>query len=586
MPTDVHLPPARQAYGPAPLRTLLAMLILGYCWLFPWAEQLNNPNEMVRVYMSRAIVETGSYAIARREVAADGQLRDRGLIYDQWGYVNDKALTCDNPKADRPNCSGLLYAAKAPGISQLGAVPLWFQIKVWSVLGQGSPSKAAIVWWLRLWCAVLPSIAGWYWLAKYLPRQLNRPQIGWAAVMAGAFGSLSLTYGQMFAGHQLSGLALLLGFAGVQKAGIAGHGGWLALAGLGIAAAPWIEFPAGPAAILLLGWAVLRRHSPRDLGWLALGGALPVAALGHFNAQAFGAPWKLPYGFLENPEFVRDIAPGVFGLHLPNAEKLAGSLLSPFTGLYFWAPWVALAWLGVVAVRRHRADLPTGEGLPSFWFSRRAEALLAWSIVAYFVFFQCSHSLWRGGWVLGPRYITALVPFAAIAAAHGVDALRGWPGRVSQALLAISSAVAIAVTGLGSAVSQGFPFEVYNPLREVVGPLLSHGWVWSSPLYWLGVPIALAALPWFGALLLAILWQMWVLTAADLPNGRQGRRLALAAAGLLISAGWVAALWAIPTRRSEASMQETTSFLSRTWWPHAPKGPRPMPPPGAGEPSQ
>ncbi len=581
MSSDLHLPPARPAYGPASTRLLLVMLTVGYAWLFPWSEQINNPNEMVRVYMSRAIAETGSYAIGRREVGPDGQVRDRGLVYDQWGYVNDKALTCDDPKAERPNCNGLLYAGKAPGLSQIGAVPLWLQLRAWSLLGQGAPSKAAMVWWLRLWCAVLPSIAGLYWLARYLPRRLNQPQIGWAAVLAAAFGSLSLTYGQMFAGHQLSGLALLLGFAAVQRAGSTGNGGWLAVAGLGIAAAPWIEFPAGPAAILLLGWTVARRHSLRDLGWLALGAAAPVLLLAHFNWRSFGAPWKLPYGVLENPDFVRDIAPGVFGLHLPNAEKMAGSLLSPFTGLYFWAPWVALAWLGLVAVRRHRHELPGEAAAGQFWFSRRAEALVAWSVVAYFVFFQCSHSLWRGGWVLGPRYITALVPFAAIAVAHGLDALRGWPSRIGQGLLAISGAVAIAVTGAATAVSQGFPFEVYNPLREVVGPLLSHGWVWSSPLYWLGVPIAVAAVPWFAVLLLAIIWHIWSLTAPAGSSGGRNRRAALTAGGMLLAAAWVASLWAIPPQRNEASLAETNTFLTRTWWPSAPKGAQPLEPPAA-----
>lgn len=581
MPSDPHQPPDRPAFGPVHSRILLGMLVIGYAWLFPWSEQINNPNEMVRVYMSRAIVETGSYAIGRREVAADGQVRDRGLVYEQWGYVNDKAMTCDDAKAERPACNGLLYAGKAPGLSQLGAMPLWVQIKTWALLGLGAPSKAAIVWWLRLWLAVLPSIAGLYWLALYLPRRLQRPQLGWSAVLAAAFGSLSLTYGQMFAGHQLSGLALLLGFAAVQRAGPVGGSGWLALAGFGIAAAPWIEFPAGPAAIVLLAWTLLRRHQVRDLACLAAGGAIPVLLLAHFNWRAFGAPWKLPYGFLENPDFVRDIAPGVFGLHLPNAEKLIGSLVSPFTGLYFWAPWVALAWLGLIGVRRSRGELSPAGSQPEFWFSRRAEALLAWAVVAYFVFFQCSHSLWRGGWVLGPRYITALVPFAAIAVAHGIDALRGWPSRIAQAALAVSTAVAIAVTGVGTAVSQGFPFEVYNPLREVVGPLLSHGWVWSSPLYWVGVPIGLAAGPWFATLATAILWQVWVLSASDLPQSGLSRRLAKSAAMLLVAALWVAGLWSIPPRRSPASLAETISFLSQTWWPAAPKGARPLAPPPA-----
>lgn len=571
-PAPSAVPQAQQTV--ASKRWLLVLLVIGYAWLFPWSEQINNPNEMVRVYMARAIAEHGTYVIGRREVV-QGQLRDSGPIYSAWGYVNDKALTCDDPAAPRPACNGSLYAGKAPGISQLGAAPLWLQLRLWQLAGQGTPSKAAMVWWLRLWTAVLPSILAWGWLLSRLPRRLDRPEIGVAAVLAGAFGSLSLTYGQMFAGHQLSGLALLLAFAALQRAGAVGNRRWLAVAGFGAAAAPWIEFPAGPAGIALLLWAVLRRRAWADLASLAGGAAIPALALGHFNGRAFGAPWKLPYGFLENPDFVRDIAPGVFGIHLPNAEKLAGSLLSPFTGLYFWAPWVALAWLGVAALRRRYAEPAATEPVGGFWFSRRAEALVAWGVVAYFVAFQCSHSLWRGGWVVGPRYITALVPFAAIATAHGLDALSGRVQRAAVMLLAVSAGVAIVVTGAATAVCQGFPFEVYNPLAEVVGPLLRHGWVWSSPLYWLGLPLLPAALPWFAALAAALGQLLWSCASA-VSDAAPRRRVVIAAATALISAAWVAALWAIPPRRSSQEIEMTNTFLTSTWWPSAPRGPRPL----------
>src|SRR2546425_5902788 len=43
-------------------------------------------------------------------------------------------------------------------------------------------------------------------------------------------------------------------------------------------------------------------------------------------------------------------------------------------------------------------------------------------------------------------------------------------------------AAAVATTGLASAVSQGFPLEVINPLREVVGPLLARSEEHTSEL--------------------------------------------------------------------------------------------------------
>src|SRR5207244_6164935 len=66
------------------------------------------------------------------------------------------------------------------------------------------------------------------------------------------------------------------------------------------------------------------------------------------------------------------------------------------------------------------------------------------------------------------------------------------------------SAARAAAPGLASAACQGFPLEVENPLREVVWPLLSHGWIPRNPLQALGVPGLWSALPYFAALAIAI----------------------------------------------------------------------------------
>src|SRR5205085_12096747 len=78
---------------------------------------------MVRVYMARAMLEQGTYAIGERIAAPGAPPRDLGPIHFEWGYVNDKALVCADPDRSPPGCSGKLYAAKAPGASFL-AVPV------------------------------------------------------------------------------------------------------------------------------------------------------------------------------------------------------------------------------------------------------------------------------------------------------------------------------------------------------------------------------------------------------------------------------------------------------------------------------
>src|SRR5205823_6275454 len=91
---------------------LLLLLLVAYGWLFVGFPAVNNPNELVRVYMARAIAEEGTYSIGVR-IEWGGRLGDGGPIYSDWGYVNDKALVCKSGQP--PYCAGKLYAAKAPG---------------------------------------------------------------------------------------------------------------------------------------------------------------------------------------------------------------------------------------------------------------------------------------------------------------------------------------------------------------------------------------------------------------------------------------------------------------------------------------
>ena len=551
---------------------LLLIVSLAYAWLFPWSEKINNPNEMVRVYAVRAVVDDHTYAIARRTVTPQAGVQDHSTVYDAWGYVNDKALRCDDPAGQRPNCTGHLYAGKAPGLTFLGVPVYAAQKLLWRLLGQGEPSKAWIVWWLRFFVVIVPSILGWLWLARHLTGRLRHPELGLAAVLAGALGSLSLTYSQMFAGHQVSGLFLLLQYAATMQAGLpqaetSASRKWLVLAGFGAAAAACTEFPAGPAAILLGLWLLVRRRQVSDIGWLVLGAALPTLLLGHHNQSAFGKPWALPYAFLENPDFVRDIAPGIFGISLPNAEKVVGSLLSPFTGLYFWAPWVVLTWLALVRVFRPQVLPDSMSGTEpvttteTLWTSQRGEALMAFAVVGYFLFFQTSHSLWRGGWVVGPRYITALVPFAVIAVAHGLDGLPGRFAGVGRSVFASLAVTAIAVTGLASAVSQGFPFEVYNPLPEVVGPLLARGWVFWSPLQQAKVPGLWSGLPYFAALAAGALWLVWLAAKQQRP------RWLAAVSSVLVALALTSLLWRQTSQRTAPDRNRTVQFLMDMWFP-------------------
>src|SRR5262245_55344891 len=76
----------------------IAAVTLARIWFLQWHPTVHNPNEAIRVYLTRAIVED-------RRFYVDHQLA-------RFGDIGDKALF-----------QGHTYSDKAPGLSFLGVVP-------------------------------------------------------------------------------------------------------------------------------------------------------------------------------------------------------------------------------------------------------------------------------------------------------------------------------------------------------------------------------------------------------------------------------------------------------------------------------
>src|SRR5205807_4191880 len=210
----------------------------------------------------------------------------------------------------------------------------------------GPLKKTPAVFALRWVCVILPSAVFWILLRRWMLDSGVQENAALVSTLAGALGSLSLTYGQMFAGHQMAALALGAGFLCASWGSFRPF--WV---GFFCALAVALEYPSAPAAAILVAAALLRHRR----GGLRLSlGALPwMLVLAQFHWSAFGAPWSTPYGHLENPAFVKDIEPGFLGVSLPTFERIRGSLFSPSLGLFFWAPWTVLALAAPFRLRRH-----------------------------------------------------------------------------------------------------------------------------------------------------------------------------------------------------------------------------------------
>lgn len=482
--------------GPWVLWGAILIAYLYPLYLFP----IHNPNERVRIYMTAAMVEHDTFAIGYREKKGRGagRFRDSGSVTDKWGYVNDKALTCEDPDEKPPDCAGALYSAKAPGTSYLGYPFYAAGAFVADTLGRTFTMYGAIIY-LRLFVVIVPSLFMLFLIRRFAA-QRGLDEVAADLVTAGvALGSMVFTYSHMFAGHQVSAYLLFFSFYAAYVSSTRPSPIWPLLAGLSAGMGVCVEYPMLLvfAAIFLFQWKV----RPRLTTWLYFGlGALgPALSAAWYHWAAFGHPLKTPYSTLENPQFVKDIAPGFMGLRAPSLENLFGAFVSPFEGMFYFAPWMALAILVpfIYFIRDLRSDDKTS----------RSVVFCALGSVALLCLFISCHSLWRGGWTLGPRYIVPVVPFAALLLIQSaVGPVKRHPVTY-RTILSVLVFVSIVVTGGSSLVSQGFHTAFYNPLAEVTFPLLSQGYITATLGSAMGlgyvaaaVPLAIAALALFGYL--------------------------------------------------------------------------------------
>jgi hypothetical protein len=159
-----------------------ALIAFLYLATSPYHAGLNNPNEMVRVYMSRALAEDGTFAI-------DAVLRD-------WGPVDDKAIR-----------DGKLYSSKAPLQSLLGAAIYPAAAPLTRALGL-PVTKRSQTTVLRIFGSALLGIAFSSLLLAWSRRraaELGAPErSGTALGLVLALGTMLYPYALTFTGHSRS----------------------------------------------------------------------------------------------------------------------------------------------------------------------------------------------------------------------------------------------------------------------------------------------------------------------------------------------------------------------------------------------
>ncbi|ACY16188.1 glycosyltransferase family 39 protein [Haliangium ochraceum] len=473
----------------ARLRSAGLFLAVAFLYLYgyPYFPAVHSANELPRVYLTWAMVEEGGFAI------------DTAVA--RWGTTVDVSPA-----------RGRVYSNKAPGSSLL-AVPAYLGLKAVKAALGGEPTLAEMLWVCRVFTSALPALLFLLLLGRFLRRFADEDgaRLAWLGY---ALGSMAMTYSILFIAHQLS--AVCIGSAYILIVRVVEDGAderWLLAAGCAAGCAPLVDYQAAFAGVPLavyLSWKLLARAPRRWRGFVyaGAGSLVPAAALLFYHWRAFGHPLKTGYDFSEN--FAHFHQQGFLGMTELRWEAFVGSSVTADNGLIWLCPMLLLALPGWLVLWRR--------GL-------RAHALLTASVVVIYLLFISSINFWRGGWQMGPRYITAMLPFAMVPVAAGLDAAcRRWPTRALGVGLV---AVGVVIYGLSCALFPHFPEKFHNPFYGLILRLLGDGLAPYNAGWLLGLRGTASLLPYL-AVLAGVLAYAACPTRARLRSGALGLALATA----------------------------------------------------------
>lgn len=515
---SVGQPPAAWPLG------LWLVLVLGVGATFPYAEQVQNANELPRILQAIARIDTGVWYI-------DEQRRPGVRLGP------DTARAAD----------GHIYPNKPPGTSVAAMLGIGSARAVAHFRGESVTLRDA-TWWARVFGSVLPTLVLAIALLRRHSRAFGRDAAA-AAVLMLVLATPLDAYAHVLYGHALGAALLHLGLARLVAA-LAEPGmpvtrimlalGAGALAGAAVA----VEYAAVFAAIPI-GVVVLVRARDRDARGPAIaavvGALVPIALLASYHAIAFGSPWATGYHHATDPDFAAKHAQGLLGFTWPSVQGAWTQLLSPDGGLLFWAPTAVLAIVGLAPLLRR--DHP-----------RRLEAALHLGILAVYLWVNASLSF-DGGWRVGPRYFVIALP----------SLVMGWAalfGRIRARPLAIAVVVTLATY---SAIANGLAANLWPhldlaavdaPLAEVLLPL------WRGELRPYAAFATTVDLDLVGVVVAS--GTLGVAIAIARAVDARGRSLLAVGLGLVAGVGLVAASGMLP-RNPKAT--RNLEYIERVWEP-------------------
>jgi hypothetical protein len=363
-------------------------------------------NQNSQFDLTRAIVERGTFAI-------DAYAANTGDLAFARGHV---------------------YSNKSPALSWIAAIPYAPLFALERARG-ADPNAAGLltinVYLCSLACVALPGALIPAMLFAYARRRGIDARRAALAAAAVALGTQLLPYATTFMLHVPSAALLCYALTTPHRA----------RAGFAAALATAMNYLCAPALLVfaLLEWRTIVRYTAGALG--------PLIALAVYQYRCFGSVFAIGITHEDARFLTHGAALGVF--QRPSLEVLYAITVSPYRGLFFFAPVLLVALFGMRA----------------WWRDEIRTCVAALAIIASFFAFNVAFNGWEGGFGIGGRYLVPIIPLFGIALLHV-------PSRM---LIGIVAAISFAINFAAAAVDPQPSATIPRPLTQYLVPLLLSG---------------------------------------------------------------------------------------------------------------
>lgn len=443
------------------LTVLICGLLFCLTYFFHRFENAPNPNEYSRIYQLRAVVEQKTLAI-------------------------DSMIARYKHLMDKSRFNGKYYSDKSFGMTLI-AIPFYYS---YYLLFGVCTDNEWMKYFLRIFCVTIPHIIFIIMLYLNYVYAMPHKRVREFVWLGYSLGTIIFTYSGLFYSHvtgaSLAGISFILIDKKRENFSIV----LSALTGFLLGLAVIVEYPFAIIAfwLLLLMAINLTGQKKITIMVVALGSFLiPVSVQLIVNYLSFGDIFSTGYAHKTSVSQVYYHSTGFFGVSLPKTESLMGILISPSRGLYYFSPFLLIAYPVMI-----RNLFKKNRKYP-------AQTVILFCIILSFTMFAASVVDWQGGWTVGPRYYIGAIPFLVIAILKiGIPAIRSKPaGNFLYALI-----IGSVLWGIIHCVynSAGFPFIPESfavPLWGFSAVLISKGYVSPNMGNLAGLTGALSLFPLF-----------------------------------------------------------------------------------------